>query len=107
MVQKKKAPAARQAATLTPAKNLKMEQRRLAFIRGSTKLLALCKAEDIQSAINRAMYQEKILHCVHIQDIRGNGWETITGVTTLTASAKMLMNIRDTVIRAARTLIRE
>lgn len=59
---------------------------------------------NIQSAVNRAMYQEKIPHFVKIQDIRRNDQETITGVTTPTASAKMLMNYKDTVIRAARTV---
>lgn len=41
---------------------------------------------------------------VRIQEVRRNDRETITGVTTPTVSAKMLINYRDTVIRAARTV---
>ena len=88
----------------SPAKNLKLEQRRFTFVRDGKAPKSKCLTADIQSAVNRARYQEKIPHFVRIQDVRRNDRETITGVTTSTASAKMLMNYRDTVICATRTV---
>ena len=88
---------------MTPAKDLRMEQRRFAFVRDNGISTARCQPADIQSAINRALYQERVPHCVRVQEVRRNDRGTITGATIPTASAEMLLNYRDTVIRAART----
>ena len=60
--------------------------------------------EDIHSAVNRALHREKVPHFVRIQEIRRNGKFTVTGVTTPTASARMLMSYKDIVVTAARTV---
>ena len=105
-VQRRKTPAARQTAptAMTPAKNLKSDQRRLTLVRDATKPKAPCPVEDTHSAVNRALHKEMIQHFARIQEIRRNGKYTVTGVTIPTASARMLINYKDIVIPVARTV---
>ena len=103
-VNRRKRPgAAERPLLVTPAKDLRMEQRRFAFVRDNGISTARCQPADIQSAINRALCQERVPHSVRVQEVRRNDRGTITGATIPTASAEMLLNYRDTVIRAART----
>jgi hypothetical protein len=79
-----------------------MEKRRVTFKRDNG--LPLCQKQDldISSAVNRVLFEEKVLHFVRIQGVTKNTRGCLSTITTPGATAEMLVKYREIVIKAAR-----
>jgi hypothetical protein len=91
-------------AAAAPAKTTPMEKRRILLVRNQSTPATTKKDADIQSAINRALFQNSVPYWIRLRDIHRNERGTITGTTTEFCTAEMLLQYRDTVIIAARTV---
>jgi len=79
-----------------------MEKRIVTFKRDNGLPLSQKKDLDISSEVNRALFEAKVPHFVHIQGVTKNTRGCLSTITTPGATAEMLIRYREIVIRAAR-----
>jgi len=79
-----------------------MEKRRVTFTRDNGLPLSQKKDLDISSEVNRALFEAKVPHFVRIQGVTKNTRGCLSTITTPGATAEMLIQYREIVIKAAR-----
>jgi len=79
-----------------------MEKRRVTFKRDNGLPVSQKKDLDILSEINRALFEANVPNFVPIQVVTKNTPRCLTTITTLGATAEMLIRYREIVIKAAR-----
>jgi hypothetical protein len=79
-----------------------MEKRRVTFKRDNGLPISQKKDLEISSEVNRALFEAKIPHFVHIQGVTKNTRGCLSTITTPGATAEMLIKYRDIVSKAAR-----
>jgi len=79
-----------------------MEKRRVTFKRDNGLPLSQKKDLDISSEVNRALFEAKVPYFVRIQGVTKNTRGCLSTITTLAATAEMLIRYREIVIKAAR-----
>jgi len=79
-----------------------MEKRRVIFKRDNGLPLSQKKDLDILSEVNRALFEAKVPHFVRIQGVTKNTRGCLSTITTPAATAEMLIQYREIVIKAAR-----
>ena len=79
-----------------------MEKRRVTFKRDNGLPLAQKKDLDILSEVNRGLFEMKVRHCIRIQGVTKNTQGCLSTITTPGATAEMLIQYREIVIKAAR-----
>jgi hypothetical protein len=87
-----------------PAANPTPEKRRIIFTRNQGLPPSGASGIDILSAVNRALFAAKVQHFIRLQEVKRNPRGAITGFTSATCTADMLMLHRDVILKAARTL---
>ena len=81
-----------------------MEKRRVTFKRDNGLPHSEKKDLEISSAVNRALFEEKIPHFVRIQGIMKNTRVCLSTITTHGATAEMLIKYTEIVIKVARKI---
>jgi len=79
-----------------------MEKRSVTVKRDNGLPVSQNKILDISSEINRALFEAKVPHCVRIQGVTKNTQGCLTEITPAGATAEMLIQYREIVIKAAR-----
>jgi hypothetical protein len=91
-------------AAAAPTKTTPMEKRRILLVRDQSTPATAKKDADILSAINCALFKVGVPYWICLRDVRRNERGTITGTTAEFCTADMLLQYRDNVIIAARTV---
>ena len=79
-----------------------MEKRRVTFRRDNGLPLSQKKDLEISSEVNRALFEAKVQHFVRIQGVTKNTRGCLSTITTLGATAEMLIRYNEIVIKAGR-----
>jgi len=88
----------------TAAGNPPFEQQKFIMARDHKVQELKKEDDDILSAINRALHAAKVPSFIRFKEVRRNAHGTVTAVTTDTCTAIMMLEHRNTVIRAAKSV---
>ena len=86
-----------------PIQGVNIDQRRFVFVRNSTPVVPYHET-SLMSAVSMALYQLKVPTHIRICQLRRNEKGTLAGLPTPNALVDQLLNYRDTILRAARTV---